>query len=92
MLTSSKFILIIILVATFSVDQSNCQGAYDPYTSFRGERKGSFTPGQVTGIIFGSIACAIALAVTLGFCYFVYRSENEKSNGGRYTPTAYQET
>ncbi|XP_015790844.1 uncharacterized protein LOC107367633 [Tetranychus urticae] len=82
--------IIAILVASL-IHQSYSQGAYDPYTSFDGERRGSFSANQVVGIIFGSIAVVIALALTLGFCYYVYRKESQRSNGGQYTPTADQE-
>ena len=54
------------------------------YTSFFW--LGSFTPGEITGIVVGAFAGFCALGITVFFCYYVYRKENTQGSGGRYSP------
>uniref|UniRef100_T1KC66 Syndecan n=1 Tax=Tetranychus urticae TaxID=32264 RepID=T1KC66_TETUR len=78
----------ILILAMGLIKEAMSQGAYDPYQNYKGERKGSFTPGELTGIVVGGFAGFCALGVTVFFCYYVYKRENEQGSGGRYSPAA----
>ncbi|XP_015791046.1 uncharacterized protein LOC107367813 isoform X2 [Tetranychus urticae] len=82
--------IIILTILTFSwINQTNCQGAYDPFQSYSGQKKGSLGPSEITAIVVGSFAGLCALGVTFFFCYYVYQTE-ERLEKGRYTPPGYR--
>ncbi|XP_053213567.1 uncharacterized protein LOC128396940 isoform X2 [Panonychus citri] len=91
-----KEIVLTLILISYLIVITNCQGAYDPFQSYGGEKKGSFNPSEITAIVVGSFAGLCALGVTFFFCYYVYHHDHKHSHlgggdgGGRYSPPGYR--